>query len=50
MLQGFDGLGERRVIQAVQFWADLGLLRGGELPFLEAEVALRERARYALQK
>lgn len=41
---GFDEQGETRVIQRVQFGGDQGLVRGGELPFLEAE------APYALQK
>lgn len=33
-----------------QFWGDLRLSRGGELPFLEAEVVLREHAHYTPQK
>lgn len=50
MLRGFYGQGETRVVQTVQFWGELDLLRGGELPFLEAEVVLRDCACNTLQK
>lgn len=44
------GQGEPRVIQKVQFQGALGLVRGGEFPFLEAEIALGEYSHYTLQK